>query len=481
MLEITRKNCYKCDLETIIGDDSKYFWINLRDFEAETESKWLNMFNKHGNAPTLKYRTELTQNIKFQPDRIFVRNDLFEQIIKSCKATNAEFTMLKEKLGICPYEENYNEKEIIKFNIEESFNKLLDESDDELIKEFNKELNKESNKESDKESDKESKESDKETSDEELIEIINPKKDEDTTDWYDKNKFKKILTTIDRIKFNHKNKVGKLKFNDINNLVNNIKNNTISERLAKQKLNALDEIRKVETKNKRLINRQKIVSSLVDDLLETIFNNNNNNNNNNKSMNEDNNVSVNENDNVSVNENDNDNKNDSESDSDSDSDNDDDDDHDHDEQYYKIKQINNWSKTIDKTKSFEQQIEILKTKDFLDEYWHDDYHDDKELNIKIFKVKVSYILNDLDEQLFKKIFGHTFVALADKLLNTTSKEENKRIIDNIKNNRDKICEQDDFNNFVTQPGHKRGDLNNAVKMLLNVNELLSLDDNNYGW
>ena len=40
MLEITRKNCYKCDLETIISNDSQYFWINLRDFEAETESKW---------------------------------------------------------------------------------------------------------------------------------------------------------------------------------------------------------------------------------------------------------------------------------------------------------------------------------------------------------------------------------------------------------------------------------------------------------
>ena len=127
--------------------------------------------------------------------------------------------MLKEKLGICPYEENYYEEEIIKINIEESFNKLLDESDDELIKEFNKELNKESNKESDKESDKESKESDKETSDEELIEIINPKKDEDTTDWYDKNKFKKILTTIDSNNFNHKNKIGKLKFNGINKLI----------------------------------------------------------------------------------------------------------------------------------------------------------------------------------------------------------------------------------------------------------------------
>ena len=74
------------------------------------------------------------------------------------------------------------------------------------------------------------------------------------TDWYDKNKFKKILTTIDSNNFTHKNKVGKLKFNDINNLINNIKNNAISEALAKQKLDALNEIRKVETKNKRLIN-----------------------------------------------------------------------------------------------------------------------------------------------------------------------------------------------------------------------------------
>ena len=41
MLEITRKNCYKCDLETIIfPNDSQYFWINLKDFEVETECNW---------------------------------------------------------------------------------------------------------------------------------------------------------------------------------------------------------------------------------------------------------------------------------------------------------------------------------------------------------------------------------------------------------------------------------------------------------
>ena len=45
------------------------------------------------------------------------------------------------------------------------------------------------------------------------------------------------------------------------------------------------------------------------------------------------------------------------------------------------------------------------------------------------------------------MFGHTFVALADKLLNTTNKEENQIFINDIKKNRDNIFEQDDFNNF----------------------------------
>ena len=101
MLEITSKNCYKCDLVTIIDNNGEYFWINLRDFEVEKESKWLNIFNKHGNKSTLKYRREIIPDIKVEADKIFVRNDLFEQAIKSCKATNKEFLMLKEKLGIC--------------------------------------------------------------------------------------------------------------------------------------------------------------------------------------------------------------------------------------------------------------------------------------------------------------------------------------------------------------------------------------------
>ena len=105
------------------------------------------MFNKQGNKSTLKYRRELTPNIKFQPDRIFVRNDLFEKIIKSSKATNIEFTMLKEKLGIiCLYEENYYEEEIIKIqdDIEETDEELIEVigkvSNEKLTKKLTKEL-----------------------------------------------------------------------------------------------------------------------------------------------------------------------------------------------------------------------------------------------------------------------------------------------------------------------------------------------------
>ena len=42
MQEITRKDCYECDLETITLINSQYFWINLKDFEVETESNLQN-------------------------------------------------------------------------------------------------------------------------------------------------------------------------------------------------------------------------------------------------------------------------------------------------------------------------------------------------------------------------------------------------------------------------------------------------------
>ena len=124
-------------------------------------------------------------------------------------------------------------------------------------------------------------------------------------------------------------------------MINNIKNNTISEALAKQKLDALNKIKNAEIKNKRLINGQKILLSLFDDLVEAISNNNNNRIENNNNRNENKNESVNDND---V--------------------NDDDDDDVNDNDYYIIKQLNNYFKTIDEAKSLKEQIEIFKNKRF---------------------------------------------------------------------------------------------------------------------
>ena len=80
----------------------------------------------------------------------------------------------------------------------------------------------------------------------------------------DKNKLKKILTITDSNKFGQKNKIGDFKYIGIKDLVNNIKNNTISETDAKKRLNTLNKKKKKsEIKYKRLISGQKEISDII--------------------------------------------------------------------------------------------------------------------------------------------------------------------------------------------------------------------------
>ena len=80
MLDITIDNCNKCDIETINDpNNSQYFWINRRDLEVETKRKWQAIFDKCKDSSTQKYREELTPDITFQTNKIFVRNDLLEK------------------------------------------------------------------------------------------------------------------------------------------------------------------------------------------------------------------------------------------------------------------------------------------------------------------------------------------------------------------------------------------------------------------
>ena len=138
MVEITIDNCYKCDFDD--PNNSQYFWINRRDLEAETKRNWQVIFDKYKDLSTQKYRKELTPSITFQPNQIFVRNDLFEKIIKSCKATNLEFLKRKEKLGLCLYEDICDEEGFILMS-ERNFiqhdvkNKQLKEENEKLRKE----------------------------------------------------------------------------------------------------------------------------------------------------------------------------------------------------------------------------------------------------------------------------------------------------------------------------------------------------------
>ena len=93
-----------------------------------------------------------------------------------------------------------------------------------------------------------------------------------SSNWFDKNKFKEILVIIDNNKFNYKYRTGKFKYTDIENLVNNIKNNTISEIDAKKYLNKLNEIKNVEIiKYKKRTPGHKKLLNLFNKLLNIIL------------------------------------------------------------------------------------------------------------------------------------------------------------------------------------------------------------------
>ena len=74
MVNIDKEKYEKCEVEII--DKEKYFGVNRRDFEVESDvTDWAQIFDKC-DPEKHKYRHELMPNTKFQPFRRFVRNDL---------------------------------------------------------------------------------------------------------------------------------------------------------------------------------------------------------------------------------------------------------------------------------------------------------------------------------------------------------------------------------------------------------------------
>ena len=107
-------------------------------------------------------------------------------------------------------------------------------------------------------------------------------------------------------------------------------------------------------------------------------------------------------------------------------------------------------------------------------YWPYSDFCDKKLKSKFFKIKLADMSNGIDKKLFEQIFGHRVEKLANKLINTTSKDENQINVNNINNNKDKLYEEQ-RGDLVIQPNSRRIDLNDAIKLILNFNETIELD------
>ena len=122
---------------------------------------------------------------------------------------------------------------------------------------------------------------------------------------------------------------------------------------------------------------------------------------------------------------------------------------------------------IDKSKSFDEQINLSKKLKGLKGYWpYNDFGD--KLKFKYFKIDMS---NDIDGKLFEQIFGHALIKLADTLINTTNKEENQIIVKNINKNKDK-CYKQKRDDWVIQPSDRSINLIHAIKLILDFNETI---------
>ena len=99
---------------------------------------------------------------------------------------------------------------------------------------------------------------------------------------------------------------------------------------------------------------------------------------------------------------------------------------------------------------------------------------DKEFKFKIFKITLAHLSNIIDKKIFKQICGHKFETLANKVINTTNKEENEIIVNNIKENKEKLYEEKE-DDYVIQPSDRLNNLIDAIDLILDFNETIQLD------
>ena len=100
MVRISKKGYEKCEVGII--DKGRYFWVNRKDLEVESDvANWTHIFDKC-NPEKQKYRHELMPNTEFQSCRGFVRNDVVERKIKTCRKSSKKSFRIQNKVRIRP-------------------------------------------------------------------------------------------------------------------------------------------------------------------------------------------------------------------------------------------------------------------------------------------------------------------------------------------------------------------------------------------
>ena len=90
------------------------YWVNRKDLKVESDvANWAQICDKC-DSEKQKYRQELTPNTECQRCRVFVRNDLVGQKIKSCRKSTKRFLEFKKTLGLDPDVVTCDEQDVIK-------------------------------------------------------------------------------------------------------------------------------------------------------------------------------------------------------------------------------------------------------------------------------------------------------------------------------------------------------------------------------
>ena len=111
MIQISKEGYEKSEVKIIYK--GRYFWVNRKDLELQSDvANWAQVFDKC-HSEEQKYRKELTPNAEHQRCRVFVRNDLLERKMKSCRKSSKPFLESKKKLALDPDAVTCDEQDII--------------------------------------------------------------------------------------------------------------------------------------------------------------------------------------------------------------------------------------------------------------------------------------------------------------------------------------------------------------------------------